>query len=138
VLFPPPLSRCLQGTLSAFLRLPAVQPGGATQQQQQPLAVLGTGDDPLPWSGSLRGDEGVCPVAREHAEYGGDVVRWGADHLLENAAACCAACAAHAGCSAWVYCASAQGCSAGSRAHRECWLKRAALPAKPQVAVRLS
>jgi len=75
-------------------------------------------------------------VAREHAEYGGDVVRWGADHLLDDVAACCAACAASAGCNVYVFCADAAGCSGGSRAHRECWLKRAATPAKPQVAVR--
>ena len=126
--------RPTQGTWSQFLRLPA-SAGGAAQPAAASLGA-GGGDDPLPWGGALRGDEGACPVAREHAEYGGDVARWGADHVVADAAACCAACAAHAGCNVWVFCASPAGCSGGSRAHRECWLKHAATPAKPQVAVR--
>jgi cyclophilin family peptidyl-prolyl cis-trans isomerase len=54
-------------------------------------------------------------------ELGGDVVRWGADHLVDSAADCCAACAAAAGCSVFVYCASAEACG---EYYRQCWLKR--------------
>lgn len=124
----------MQGSLSLFQRLP---PTAAARGAAVPVQ-LGSGDDPLPWAGSLRGDEGACPAAREHAEYGGDVARWGADHLVADAAACCAACAAlgAAQCNVWVFCADAAGCSGGSRARGECWLKRAPLPANPQLAVR--
>jgi hypothetical protein len=59
-----------------------------------------------------------------------------ADHLFPDAGACCASCAAQRGCNTWVFCAAAGGCAQGSRAQGECWLKHAAKPAKPELAVR--
>ena len=52
----------------------------------------------------------------------GGVVKWGEKNILPDAAACCAACQATAGCNVWVYCSSAQRC--GKR-HQQCWLKKA-------------
>ena len=60
-------------------------------------------------------------------EMGGEVVRWGVDHLKDSAAACCAACreqratASETGCNVWVFCAAEGGC--GDRERGECWLK---------------
>lgn len=87
--------------------------------------------------GPLRVEQGVCPSALQNTEYGGDVLKWGEHHVLEDAGACCAACAAlrpdtGPRCSAWVFCDGATGC--GSRAHGECWLKASQHPAKPIVA----
>ncbi|EOD05977.1 hypothetical protein EMIHUDRAFT_219713 [Emiliania huxleyi CCMP1516] len=60
----------------------------------------------------------------ERTELSGDVVRWGADHKVSSAAACCTACLAEDRCSVWVYCAGpACGAQAG-----ECWLKTLADP----------
>ena len=55
-------------------------------------------------------------------ELHGGVVKWGADHLLEDAAACCAACQSTKRCNVWVYCGSKANC--GTR-HKQCWLKHA-------------
>ncbi|KAF6263699.1 cyclophilin-type peptidyl-prolyl cis-trans isomerase [Scenedesmus sp. NREL 46B-D3] len=71
--------------------------------------------------------------AEQGAEYGGDVVKWGENHLqlldLEasvqrECSACCAACQAASaqGCNVWVWCGEAAGC--GARKHQECWLKK--------------
>ncbi|KAG8460581.1 hypothetical protein KFE25_011356 [Diacronema lutheri] len=54
-------------------------------------------------------------------ELGGDVVRWGADHLTDSAAECCAACAREARCNVFVHCSSAVACG---ELHRQCWLKQ--------------
>lgn len=75
----------------------------------------------------------ACPShchALSRTELHGDVVRWGADHLLEDAGACCEACRTHAAassnhrkpCNVWVYCAVNATC--GAR-YRQCWLKHA-------------
>lgn len=61
----------------------------------------------------------------EKTELGGAVVRWGASHLKESAADCCAACASEAACTHWVWCGGA--CAAEKEAH-QCWLKSAASP----------
>ncbi|KAL1520977.1 hypothetical protein AB1Y20_022535 [Prymnesium parvum] len=58
--------------------------------------------------------------ALPRTELHGDVVQWGASHLTRDAAACCAACVAHARCNVWVFCASVRRC--GAR-HGQCWLK---------------
>ncbi len=69
--------------------------------------------------------------ALPHTELHGDVVKWGEQHLVESAAACCAACEEHAAangapgkkaCNVWVWCSNAERC--GKR-HRQCWLKHA-------------
>lgn len=91
------------------------------------------GDELEVWGGALRAEDGVCPAARQHSEYDGAVVRWGADHILDDAGACCAACAAEARCNAWVFCDAPGGCSGGSRPRGECWLKEGASAARPAV-----
>ena len=64
-----------------------------------------------------------------HTELGGSVVKWGAHHKVDNATACCDACAAHNrqghrhNCTSWVW-----NHDAKSTQHRECWLKRHADP----------
>jgi hypothetical protein len=69
-------------------------------------------------------DAATCG-ATPNVELAGRVVLWGANHLTDNAGACCDACAAHAECNVWVYCAAtaSAGATAGCPA-RECWLKR--------------
>jgi hypothetical protein len=53
-----------------------------------------------------------------HTEYGGDVVKWGTTHLVENARACHDACdamrdATPRPCNVWVFCPAAGGCAGG-------------------------
>ena len=62
--------------------------------------------------------------ALEQTELPGDVVRWGAGHRTETAAACCDACRAAPKCNQWVWCGGAS-CAEQSR---ECWLKRRDAP----------
>lgn len=70
----------------------------------------------------------------EHAEYAGDVVKWGSNFLLDSAEACHDACVSHAdespGCNIWVYCPNPSGCG-NNQPHRACWLKRQARPDNP-------
>jgi hypothetical protein len=61
----------------------------------------------------------LLPRAELHAP----VVRAGEN--ASDAAACCAACAAHGECNVWVYCSDARRCGAAANA---CWLKRADKP----------
>eukprot|EP00966_Prymnesium_polylepis_P267507 6179884-Prymnesium_polylepis.1 len=73
---------------------------------------------------SLDSSAAACPStchALPRTELHGSVVRWGSNHKEETPAACCAACAAEARCTVWVYCGSASLC--GSK-WKECWLKR--------------
>lgn len=58
----------------------------------------------------------LLPRAELHAP----VVRAGEN--ASDAAACCAACAAHGQCNVWVFCGDAKRCGAAANA---CWLKRA-------------
>lgn len=62
-----------------------------------------------------------CHIEK-HAEYDGDVVKWGAGNYQGSAEDCCRDCQSHSGCNVWVWCASEEGC--GSQKHGECWLKR--------------
>ena len=82
---------------------------------------------PVPTS-RLQGDDATgglgCPKdchAVAGTELPGDVVRWGADHKVESASQCCAACKSRVGCNTWVWCGNATACA--SR-HQECWLKK--------------
>lgn len=54
-------------------------------------------------------------------ELGGDVVKWGADHLTDTPQECCAACAATDGCNVFVHCSSVLACG---ELYRQCWLKQ--------------
>lgn len=54
-------------------------------------------------------------------ELGGDVVRWGANHLTDTPQECCAACAVSERCNVFVHCSSVQACG---ELHRQCWLKQ--------------
>jgi len=67
-------------------------------------------------------------VPLEHFEANGDVVKWGQDHIVADAAACHDACVAlkDKGCNAWVFCPSEGGC--GSQKYKCCWLKKQARP----------
>lgn len=70
-----------------------------------------------------------APVAADscgvqaNTELAGRVVRWGADHLTDDAGTCCRACSAHSECNVWVF------CPPGSTlcTPRQCWLKHQAL-----------
>eukprot|EP00884_Botryococcus_braunii_P000580 jgi/Botrbrau1/10522/Bobra.7_1s0006.3 len=58
----------------------------------------------------------------ENMEYdGNEVVKWGIDNVKANAGDCCDDCRSSLRCNAWVFCASASGCS--GRKPGECWLK---------------
>ena len=54
-------------------------------------------------------------------ELPGDVVRWGAEHLVSSGAECCSACKKAQGCNSWVWCGHAAQCGG---AHKQCWLKK--------------
>ena len=60
-----------------------------------------------------------------HAEYAGDVVRWGSQNIQATAEGCCGSCQADAprGCNAWVWCGVAGGCRGAEGEFGECWLK---------------
>ena len=92
------------------------------------------GDDRRLWGAALPSSDGVCPVAKPNTEYGGRVVKWGANNLVADAGACCASCAATAECSAWVFCGEKAGCGLGTRAFGECWLKASVVAARPELA----
>ena len=65
-----------------------------------------------------------CPSdchAMPGTELPGDVVQWGADHLVPSAADCCSACKKTQGCNSWVWCGHAAQCGG---AHKQCWLKK--------------
>ena len=90
----------------------------ATLPPPPPLGLLKIG------SISFDADVARCPAkcnALARTELHGGVVKWGADHLVPDAAACCAACQATPKCSVWVYCGNAKTC--GAR-HKQCWLKQ--------------
>ncbi|KAK3235809.1 hypothetical protein CYMTET_54011 [Cymbomonas tetramitiformis] len=61
-----------------------------------------------------------------NTELDGFVVRWGSDHLLSSAAACCEACRAHRPlsaarpCNIWVFCGDKARCK---EMYGQCWLK---------------
>ena len=70
--------------------------------------------------------------AKPSTEYDGPVVIWGAGHIVDSAADCCAACTTQraseeakgkAGCRYWVWCADKAGC--GTQKFGECWGKGA-------------
>ena len=71
-----------------------------------------------------------------HTEYGGDVVKWGTTHLVENARACHDACdamrdATPRPCNVWVFCPAAGGCAGGREPRGACWLKHQPRPENP-------
>lgn len=70
-----------------------------------------------------------------HAEFGGDVVKWGQTFLVDTPRACHDACVAHIndkplGCNVWVYCPHPDGCG-NDQPHNACWLKRQSRPENP-------
>ena len=70
-----------------------------------------------------------------HAEFGGDVVKWGQNFLVDSPRACHDACVAHLndtprGCNIWVYCPDPAGCG-NDQPHKACWLKHQSRPANP-------
>lgn len=73
--------------------------------------------------------------AEEHADYWGDVVKWGQSNIQPNEAACCAECRSYRplglgkACNTWVFCGQAGGCSGSPRG--SCWLKWQAKPSAP-------
>lgn len=129
------LLRCLAILAVLALLLVLLLRGSGSSPAPRSFRELASSDDAEAGS-ALHADQGVCPVAQPHTEYGGEPVRWGADHVTEDAAACCAACAAVSVCGAWVFCDSPTGCTGGGERKRgECWLKaRAPHPARPPVA----
>jgi len=73
-------------------------------------------------------------VAKEHTEYWGDLVKWGADNVHDTAEQCCEECrrdglSKASGCNTWVWCGQPGGCG-GERRFGECWLKRQSKPAE--------
>ena len=76
---------------------------------------------------------GASLPPRQRTELAGDVVKWGDDHLVVDAGACCSACSALPSCSVWVFShplnLTCDGVSAPSDASppcgapRPCWLK---------------
>lgn len=82
---------------------------------------------------SAGADEGTCGDMEANAEYEGAVVRWGAQNIVDSAAACCEQCRQHAtappekdkpGCTSWIYCDAESGCGdTKARVRGECWLK---------------
>ena len=73
--------------------------------------------------------EDMCR-AREHTEYDGPVVKWGANNIQPSASACCESAREARAESAnssvpllWVYCGASGGC--GTQKRGECWIKRA-------------
>ena len=64
----------------------------------EPTADLAASDGEAPPSSAPQ-----CH-AEANAEYGGKVVRWGADHLKESGEMCCEACKGQTGCTVWVWC----------------------------------
>jgi hypothetical protein len=65
----------------------------------------------------------TCAGQQQNRELAGRVVRWGADHLTDDAGACCRACSAHSECNVWVFCPpGSTQCTP-----RQCWLKHQAL-----------
>ena len=72
---------------------------------------------------------------QDHAEFGGDVVKWGQNFLVDTPRACHDACVAHIddtprGCNVWVYCPDPAGCG-NDQPHKACWLKHQARPENP-------
>ena len=79
-------------------------------------------------------------IAKEHTEYWGDLVKWGADNIQADAESCCEECrrdglSKASGCNTWVWCGQAAGCG-GERKFGECWLKRQSKPAEAIVQAR--
>lgn len=68
--------------------------------------------------------------ARAHTELEGGVVKWGTDHRVADAGACCEACALlqAKGCNVWVFCGDKEKC--GDRLG-QCWLKHTEDPTEP-------
>lgn len=67
---------------------------------------------------------GVCGATTgTSTELDGAVVRWGSEHVVADATACCEACSDANGCNVWVWCSDADGCG-GDRKFGECWLKK--------------
>jgi len=70
---------------------------------------------------------------KENTEFGGDVVKWGDEHLKPSARACYESCLALVdakplNCNIWVYCPDPNGCTGGQK-HKACWLKHQPRPA---------
>ena len=97
----------------------------AAQPERREAAVAVT---PPATAGSA-GSEDQCH-SMPRTELHGDVVRWGTDHIVESAAACCEACRAASAkpgrrnCTVWVYCDQSQ-CG---EMRGQCWLKNLADP----------
>eukprot|EP00854_Cymbomonas_tetramitiformis_P007849 gene7849-9321_t len=78
-----------------------------------------------------------CHV-EEHAEYWGDVVKWGNTFTTPTAGDCCQACKDFVsdnpeidGCNTWVWCPNPNGCN--GQKHLACWLKYNPHPEAPPV-----
>ena len=80
--------------------------GGVDQKEvgQTQKVDLSQGDTAKAAAGGGLSGEPSCGPLLPGTELGGDVVRWGADHLKGTAAECCAACTAELACNIWVWC----------------------------------
>jgi hypothetical protein len=130
----PPPPRNVPGALlsgSSHATAQAAQPASAAAQAAAAAA-------PAPAPALDPATATACAAtAMPATEMWGDVVRWGASHRVDSAAACCSACRAHEpgigggdgaaslDCNVWVWCGDAALCGAQ---HRECWLKHLAHP----------
>jgi hypothetical protein len=90
---------------------------------------------PIPRGGASREKDPHPFDPQEHAEFGGDVVKWGQNFLVDSPRACHDACVAHVndtprGCNIWVYCPDPAGCG-NDQPHKACWLKHQSRPANP-------
>jgi hypothetical protein len=81
----------VQATLSLSSRvgLPAADGGGGSGGGRAAKGGLraadaSASDELAAWGGALTLAEGRCPAGREHTEYDGDVVRWGAGACARN------------------------------------------------------
>lgn len=131
--------------LDAQLQRSRSQPGALEERhgvinargRDRPIAFSAS-QDTLRWLQHKREVTSAKCHPEPHAEYGGEVVKWGEDHLQPSAASCCNACSQHEGCQVWVWCAMLSGCgpdrvplptgslgTMGTRKYRECWLKKA-------------
>ena len=97
--------------------------GDAASIRTVPSAATPSLDDDTPMKTGSSGAMNDCNV-EPHLELAGDVVVWGADHRVANAAACCERCRARDGCNVWVFCGDKDGC--GDKVG-QCWLKRQTL-----------
>tara|TARA_B110000977_G_scaffold139952_2_gene177687 strand:- start:2146 stop:3726 length:1581 start_codon:yes stop_codon:yes gene_type:complete len=74
-------------------------------------------------------------LPQQHTEYGGDVVKWGQNFLVDDERKCHDACVAHFDdkplrCNIWVYCPVEHGCG-NDQPHKACWLKHQPRPENP-------